>query len=315
MTEKKIKGALTVAAGLILANAASVSPALATPPLCTTSIFSPNTVPALQNNNDGPAIEVGTKFQSTFSGDVIAARFYMGASNNGACTATLWTAGGTPLGSALLPAFVGPGWNEVAFSSPIPINANQTYVISVYSPDGWYEATHNVFDTAVVNPPLRGLAAGEDGPNGVYSYGGGFPTSSYLNSSYLVDVVLESECPYDLSWFTIDCGGGTSTNGLFFLSGTSGQPDAGRMTGPPYFSLVGGYWGAAGAAPTCPADFNDDGLVDDEDFVLFANMYNILLCDAPEMPPDCPGDLNGDQEVNDEDFVIFANAYNELLCP
>lgn len=301
---------LGAAALLTLSSASSRSA-----PLCTTSIFSPNVVPALQNNNDSTPIEVGTKFRSSFDGNIVGARFYMGASNNGACTATLWTSGGTPLASALFPPFAGPGWNEVAFAGPIAINANQTYIISVYSPGGWYEATYHVFDNAVVNPPLRGLAAGEDGPNGLYAYGGGFPTNSFLNSSYFVDVVLESECPYDLSWFTIDCGGGTSTNGLFFLSGTSGQPDAGRMTGAPFFSLVGGYWGAAGAAPTCPADFNDDGLVDDEDFVLFASMYDILLCSEPAMPPDCPGDLNGDMQVDDEDFVIFANAYNELLCP
>jgi len=297
----------------------ATSPASARPvPLCETSVFSPLDVPALQNNNNAVPIEIGTKFSSTVAGNVVGARVYMGASNSGAYTATLWTGGGVPLGSALFPAFAGPGWNQVTFSSPIPINANQTYVISVYSEDGWYEATYNFFDNAIVNPPLRGLAAGEDGPNGVYRFGagGGFPTNGFNNTSYFADVVFESPCDdFDLSWWTIDCGGGSSTDGTFIINGTSGQPDAGRMTGGLYFSLVGGFWGAAGAAPSCPADFNDDGLVDDEDFVLFATMYDILDCAAIAMPPGCPADLNGDFLVDDADFVIFVDAYNELLCP
>ena len=47
---------------------------------------------------------------------------------------------------------------------------------------------------------------------------------------------------YDLSWFAIDGGGGTSTGGVYSVSGTIGQPDAsGPMTGGNY-SLTGGFW-------------------------------------------------------------------------
>jgi hypothetical protein len=48
---------------------------------------------------------------------------------------------------------------------------------------------------------------------------------------------------YDLSWWTVDGGGGTfSTGGDYTLGGTIGQPDAGLMTGGDY-SLGGGFWG------------------------------------------------------------------------
>jgi hypothetical protein len=47
---------------------------------------------------------------------------------------------------------------------------------------------------------------------------------------------------YAIDWFTIDGGGGTSTGGVFAVSGTIGQPDAGTMGGGAY-SLVGGFWG------------------------------------------------------------------------
>ncbi len=56
---------------------------------------------------------------------------------------------------------------------------------------------------------------------------------------------------YDLSWYTIDGGGGTSTGGGYTLSGTIGQPDASvtPMTGGNY-TLVGGFWpGAAAGVP------------------------------------------------------------------
>ena len=47
---------------------------------------------------------------------------------------------------------------------------------------------------------------------------------------------------HSIDWFTFD-GGGTSTGGVYSVSGTIGQPDAGAMSGGNY-SLIGGFWGA-----------------------------------------------------------------------
>ena len=47
---------------------------------------------------------------------------------------------------------------------------------------------------------------------------------------------------WDLSWYTIDGGGATSSDGdRYALSGTIGQPDAGRAFGGVYV-LHGGFW-------------------------------------------------------------------------
>jgi hypothetical protein len=54
---------------------------------------------------------------------------------------------------------------------------------------------------------------------------------------------------YSIDWFTIDGGGGTSTGGVYSVSGTIGQPDAGTMSGGPY-TLEGGFWGVAVAIQT-----------------------------------------------------------------
>lgn len=46
---------------------------------------------------------------------------------------------------------------------------------------------------------------------------------------------------FDISWNTIDGGGGSSSGGGFNLNGTIGQVDAGNMSGGG-FSLAGGFW-------------------------------------------------------------------------
>jgi len=47
---------------------------------------------------------------------------------------------------------------------------------------------------------------------------------------------------YSIDWFTIDGGGGISTGGVYAVSGSIGQPDAGRMSGG-NFAMDGGFWG------------------------------------------------------------------------
>ncbi|HOT90095.1 MAG TPA: hypothetical protein PLJ78_01935 [Anaerolineae bacterium] len=50
---------------------------------------------------------------------------------------------------------------------------------------------------------------------------------------------------YDLSWWTMDGGGGTSSGGSYSLSGTGGQPDAGPLLTNDGYTLAGGFWGGA----------------------------------------------------------------------
>lgn len=53
---------------------------------------------------------------------------------------------------------------------------------------------------------------------------------------------------YDLSWWTVDGGGATfSEGGGYELSGTAGQPDAGPVLEGGNYRLVGGFWAGAAA--------------------------------------------------------------------
>ncbi len=54
---------------------------------------------------------------------------------------------------------------------------------------------------------------------------------------------------YSIDWSTLDGGGGTSTGGVYAVSGTIGQPDAGAMSGGNY-TLQGGFWGIVAAVQT-----------------------------------------------------------------
>lgn len=48
---------------------------------------------------------------------------------------------------------------------------------------------------------------------------------------------------YDLSWWTVDGGGGSSAGSNYTLDGTAGQPDPGSILRGGDYSLEGGFWG------------------------------------------------------------------------
>lgn len=65
----------------------------------------------------------------------------------------------------------------------------------------------------------------------------------------LLVFALGAPAQYSLDWWTVDGGGGTSTGGVYSVTGTIGQPDAGAMSGD-NFTLVGGFWGVIAAVQT-----------------------------------------------------------------
>jgi hypothetical protein len=61
-------------------------------------------------------------------------------------------------------------------------------------------------------------------------------------SAVMLMFSLGAFAQFAIDWHTIDGGGGTSTGGVYSVSGTIGQPDVGgAMTGGNY-SLTGGFW-------------------------------------------------------------------------
>jgi hypothetical protein len=66
----------------------------------------------------------------------------------------------------------------------------------------------------------------------------------------LLTAVCAHSQPYSINWYKIAGGGGTSAGGVYSVSGTIGQHDAGGpMTGGSY-SLTGGFWSLIGVVQT-----------------------------------------------------------------
>jgi hypothetical protein len=104
---------------------------------------------------------------------------------------------------------------------------------------------------------------------------------------------------YDLSWSTIDGGGGTSSGGDFTLSGTIGQPDAGTMKGGDY-RLEGGFWSGRSF---CFVNLPD-----------LSKLLNEWLLNESDVGHPLDADLDGDGEVNLIDYNLLS-AYWLEYCP
>jgi hypothetical protein len=58
----------------------------------------------------------------------------------------------------------------------------------------------------------------------------------------LLPAHITSAQSYSIDWSTIDGGGGTSAGGVYSVSGTFGQPDAGPTMSGGNYSVDGGFW-------------------------------------------------------------------------
>ena len=114
--------------------------------------------------------------------------------------------------------------------------------------------------------------------------------------------------PFEISWYTIDGGGGTSAGGVYSLSGTIGQPDAGPVMSGGVYSLTGGFWAGAGGPPPCSADFNGDGFLDFFDYDDYVSCFETGVC-----PPGKTADFNGDGFADFFDYDDFVAAF-EVGC-
>ena len=156
------------------------------------------TVPAF---NDPSAIELGVKFQTDVVGQITGIRFYKGAGNTGTHIGNLWTGTGQLLATATFVNETAMGWQQVDFASPVAVTPNTTYVASYHTDTGFYAADTGYFaSNGENNPPLRALAEGVDGSNGVFSAGpSAFPSDSFGSANYWVDVafvpIVDTEAP------------------------------------------------------------------------------------------------------------------------
>jgi hypothetical protein len=138
------------------------------------------------------SVNVGVKLRSDVGGVIRAIRFYKGTGNSGPHVGTLYTASGGLLAQANFTAETESGWQQVNFTTPVVIAANITYVAALFTTAG-YAVDYDYFAGAGADSaPLHALRSGVDGANGVYTNAASpqFPSQSYANSNYWVDVVF-----------------------------------------------------------------------------------------------------------------------------
>ncbi|WP_257453779.1 DUF4082 domain-containing protein [Archangium lipolyticum] len=147
-------------------------------------------VPGAAVEPDTRAVEIGVRFRSNVAGTVTALRFYRGKANASGYVARLWTSGGALLAEVPVKDGRIPGWQEVALPTPVAITAGTTYVASYYSSNGQFARDVSGLANAVVSGNLTAPGSASVGGNGVYVYrtGGGFPSASYKDANYWVDV-------------------------------------------------------------------------------------------------------------------------------
>lgn len=188
----------------------------ATPPAytCPCSLWNGTAVPTTANTSDTHAVEVGMRFQTAVSGYVTGVSFYKGAKNTGTHIGNLWSNTGTLLATGTFTGESASGWQSLTFTTPVAITANTPYVVSYYTPTGYYSSNAAYFTAPITNYPVTALASVAGSGNGMYHYGTGsaFPTSSYNATNYWVDVNFTTQAPSS---------GGTTAENAAAVTGTS----------------------------------------------------------------------------------------------
>lgn len=165
------------------------------PATCPCTIWDDFAKPVLLNADDSSAIELGTKVRFDGKGEVLGVRFYKGSANTGTHKGSLWSADGLLLASGTFTGESAAGWQKLTFANPVTVQANTTYVVSYYAPNGRYSVSGGYFNYGGADyGPMHAPSTGSVQGNGVYRYGagGGFPTASYNGSNYWVDVVYRN---------------------------------------------------------------------------------------------------------------------------
>ena len=162
---------------------------------CPCSGWGSSATPANPSVNDPSAVELGVKFRTDVDGFITGVRFYKGASNTGTHIGSVWSSSGNRLATATFSGETATGWQQVNFSTPVAVTANTVYVASYFAPNGNYAGDNNYFtSTGIDSGPVHLLRSGVSGSNGVYSYGSAssFPSQSFQDSNYWVDVVFST---------------------------------------------------------------------------------------------------------------------------
>ncbi|MDZ8055084.1 MAG: N,N-dimethylformamidase beta subunit family domain-containing protein [Aulosira sp. ZfuVER01] len=147
-----------------------------------------NQTPSNPNATDGGnSYEVGMKFRSAKSGQILAIRFWKAAGEIGSHIGKIWSETGSCLATATFSTETTSGWQQQTLDNgPLVIDANTTYIVSVNVNSSWVQSSQGLTNS-IINGDLSSLA---DGNNGIYGSPNTLPTSTYQNANYFCDILF-----------------------------------------------------------------------------------------------------------------------------
>ncbi len=110
---------------------------------------------------------------------------------------------------------------------------------------------------------------------------------------------------YDLSWSSVDNGGGECSGGGYTLNGAVGQLDAGILSGGDY-TLQGGFHRCA-----VLHDLDDNGVVNMSDVMQVASRWR---CRCGDECYDAYYDLDDDCDIDVVDIMLVVAQWGEGSC-
>ena len=162
------------------------------PGSCPCTLWPETTVPSIADAGADSPVTLGVKFRADVDGAVTGIRFYKSAANTGVHVGTLWSAGGSQLGSVTFSSETGSGWQTAPFDTPVQVTAGTTYVVAYHTTTGHYAFTGGYFGSGGWDNGVLHALGNSVSFNGVYAYGpaGTFPTQSFNAANYWVDLVF-----------------------------------------------------------------------------------------------------------------------------
>ena len=140
--------------------------------------------------NDGQGgVELGVKFSSTKSVDIVGVRAYR--TDAGLVTGSLWSSDdGTLLRSADFTPYAGAhSWQDTLFA-PVSIEPEKPYIASYHAPGADYAFQYSYFTNSAYRAgPIVASQSVEGDGNGVFCYDAdscSFPTDTFRDSNYWV---------------------------------------------------------------------------------------------------------------------------------
>ena len=130
----------------------------------------------------------------------------------------------------------------------------EPWTAPVFNPNGLINMSYAIPPIGNPNQPLPGAHSGPCLSPHVTRNTGHRLVAAFLGLSLALAAAGQAQTNYTIDWSTLDGGGGTSTGGVYTVSGTIGQPDAGAMSGGNY-TLASGFWGIVAAVQTPGAPY------------------------------------------------------------